>query len=218
MIWGDMLKALSTSIIGVLVVGVSGAITAHISSRFATSRQRTRIKEDIELVEKLKVGSTARNHLEASIEERLLRLSFQDYYDNAITAIRWFFALSVLVGTVTTVAAAFAARPDERDEAILANAGFWYGAFLFISIVTGIVVWSERRAAGRNRAKYFAEGQYPDPIARSPDKQPGRLRARGATRLRRLTAKRRTNNTIPLPMPETAETAPVQLDPPAAAS
>lgn len=107
------------------------------------------------------------------------------------------------MGTATTVAVTLEASPDERAEVILANVVFWYSLFLFVVVIAAIGLWSERRTAERNRAKFIADGQYPDPTAAQPDKRHGRVRRPRARTLHRwLAATPRNNNTVPLPTTE----------------
>lgn len=185
-----------------IVVGVSSVITGYVKRRFTTSHQRNRIREDMEFIEKLPEGSTARNHLEAAVEERLLRMSFQDYADTAMSTLRWAFLFCAVIGGATTTAAAFDAVPEDRGTAIGVFAMAWYIAFLLVAVVAVVPLWVERRSAERKRAQFITGRTYPDPADKWINRQPGRLRSGLAALRRRLTPRRQTTNTIPLPAPE----------------
>lgn len=198
----EILKALSANIVAVIVVGISSAITAYVKRRITTSRQRTRVKEDMEFIEKLPEGSTARKHLEAAVEERILRMSFQDYADTAMSTLRWAFLFCAVMGAATTTAVAFDTSPENRGAAINAFTMAWYTAFLLIAVVAVVPLFIERRSAERKRAQFITARKYPDPADKWINSQPGRLRSGLAALRRRFTPSRQTNNTIPLPAPE----------------
>ena len=195
-------KALSANIVAVIVVGLSGALTAYIRRRFTTSRQRNRIREDMEFIEKLPEGSTARNHLEAAVEERILRMSFQDYVDSAMSTLRWAFLFCAVMGAATTTAVALDTSPENRGTVINVLAAAWYVAFLLIAVVAVVPLFIERLGAERKRAQFITNRKYPDPADKWINKQPGPLHTRLVTLRHRIVSNRQANNTIPLPTPE----------------
>lgn len=159
----------------------TAAMSAYIKTRTTTHRQRQRLKDDNELVQQLPEGSTARRHLQASIEERLIRASYQEYYNSTFTMLVIFFIMFAVVGAAFATAAVIDAEPAIRGAVILIYAYLWTTAYLLMAFIVVAAVAYDRRQAQKRRTQYFQLGYYPDPYDASPRRR----------RLRRIIA--RTN-------------------------
>ncbi|WP_301124117.1 hypothetical protein, partial [Mycolicibacterium fortuitum] len=117
------------------------------------------------LVGKLAEGSASRNHLEASIEARVIRLSYENILNGAFSSLRTFFIAFVVMGGGITTGIALSSPSGERGTAISASLTVWGIGFVAVELLVFACAWFDLRAVNKDREEYFASGRYPNMFA-----------------------------------------------------
>ena len=123
----------------------------------------------MDLVERMPEDSTARRHLEASIEERLIGLSYRDILSSAVQTV--LFAV-VVVAVISGVQVVAIMTSDGLDKfSVVTDSIVINGLCLIVieMVVFAGAIW-DRNATTKRRGKYFEDRQYPNVFEVRPNR------------------------------------------------
>jgi hypothetical protein len=159
-----------SALVGLLTSAIAAWIVAKAKALATTQRQRQRLREDQEFVERLPEGSTARRHLEASMQERIIRASYEEVFNVAANSIVVMATFFFVFGGSYIAVAAIAAPPDIRTAVM--NTHFAILALIFVVLEVAVLSGAayDRRQVDKRRAQFFESGLYPSPLASKGNK------------------------------------------------
>lgn len=173
-IFADVPHTAINTLMGVLITTAIAGLAAYAKKRMTTKSDRQKLKEELSLVKELPEDSSARNHLMASIEERVIRLSYEKIFNGAIGSIKIFLITIMLLGSLFTTAFAFASSPEYRGATIATSIMIWAVTFLGLEVIVALGAYIDMKLMNKQRKEYFETGQYPNPFKIGKPRLPSR--------------------------------------------
>jgi hypothetical protein len=153
-----------TAIVTFVITTTLAAVAGLIKKRTNTKGDRRKLLDELKLVEQLPEGSSAHKHIMASIEERVIRLSYGKIYDGLMSSLQTFFAAFLTLGGITTATLTLLSPANHRLDTASALIMFWLLGFFVVEMVLGLGSFYDLAAEKRRRKQYFETGEYPDPF------------------------------------------------------
>ncbi|MCV7286713.1 hypothetical protein H7J87_15400 [Mycolicibacterium wolinskyi] len=154
-----------------------------VRDRAVTRRERRQILDDQDLADRLPVDSTARKHLEAAIQERVIALSYRSAFSTASAAI-WGAGLVMAALLALQILVIADSDVPNKMELVVRQSEIMLLMFVVIeAIFIATAVW-DRNAITKRRATYFTTGEYPNifDVERSAIRRALKRRVRGVVR------------------------------------
>ncbi|MUM05022.1 hypothetical protein B5P44_09550 [Mycobacterium sp. CBMA 213] len=149
-----------TFILTTTLAAVAGLIKKLTNSK----SDRRKLLDELKLVEQLPEGTSAHKHIMASIEERVIRLSYGKIFDGLLSSLQTFFAAFFLLGGITTTTLTLLSPPEHRLDVANILILFWVVGFFVVEVVLVVGSLHDLAVEKRRRKQYFETGEYPDPF------------------------------------------------------
>ncbi|WP_421844165.1 hypothetical protein [Mycobacterium sp.] len=144
-----------STLVGVVIRSFVALFFNYTRKRMTTKADRQKLKEELELAKGLPEASSAREHLQASIEERVIRLSYEKIFNGLINSLVAYILLTVLCGGAFTTAFAVASKPEARGAVIATSTTMWLVALIIIEFILVVGALMDMKIMNRQREEYF---------------------------------------------------------------